>query len=146
MNGVEIRVWMLLPSIPVCVVAALYDLRELIFHLCAWFSSCTMRCFHSLVLIITEPPKRRNEQCLQLCRDDFLSLSLVCLSVHVCVCVCFHSQKHSWQMQSPSEENAPAVYLLCLLAPGSQKLDSTIKQSVAQNLASSNGKGRQQLF
>lgn len=37
MDGVEIRGWMLLLSIPVCVLAALYDLGEFIFHLCAWF-------------------------------------------------------------------------------------------------------------
>lgn len=38
--AVEISMWMLLPFIPVSVIAALYDLREFILHLCAWLFPC----------------------------------------------------------------------------------------------------------
>lgn len=38
--AVEIRIWMLLPSIPVYIVAAFYDLMEFILHICAWLLPC----------------------------------------------------------------------------------------------------------
>lgn len=39
-SAVEISIWMLLLSILVYVVAAFYDLREFILHLCVWLFPC----------------------------------------------------------------------------------------------------------
>lgn len=45
--AVEIGVWMLLPSIPVHVVVALYDLREFVLHFCA----CLLPCITERIVI-----------------------------------------------------------------------------------------------
>lgn len=96
MNCVEIGVRMLLPSIPVCVVAALYDLREFTFHLRAWFFSCTASCFHSLVLIIAEHPEKKEEWAVFTAFQRWFSQPLPGVPVCACLCVCLLSQSKAF--------------------------------------------------
>lgn len=95
MDGVEIRAWMLLPFIPVCVVAALYDLREFIFHLCAWFFSCTRS-------LLPQPGPNHNrtsqkkEWAMFTAFQRWFSQPLPGVPVCACLCVCLLSQSKAF--------------------------------------------------